>query len=259
MNGLSATLVISYRDVLKFLRDPMRIVATLVFPIIFIVALGAGLQGSLGSKLGFNYLTFTFTGILAQTFFQSASMGVISLLEDRQNDFAQEMFVAPVSRYLIIFGKILGETMVALLQGVGLMFFALILHIPFTWSGLLAMLPVSFLLCLMGGAFGVLVLSTLPNQQAAQQAFAFVMFPQLFLAGVVAPLKGLPGWVNVLTLLMPLRYGVDLMRNAFYAGGAPHANIVLLAPEWNLLIVCGLFVFFLVLGTNRFVRSERNR
>ncbi len=259
MNGLSATLVIAYRDVLKFLRDPMRIVSTFIFPIIFIVALGGGLQGSLGSKLGFNYLTFTFTGILAQTFFQSASMGVISLVDDRQSDFAQEMFVAPVSRYLIIFGKILGETMVALVQGVGLMIFALILHISFTWTGLVAMLPVSFLLCFMGGAFGVLVLSTLPSQQSAQQAFAFMMFPQLFLAGVVAPLKGLPGWVNVLTFIMPLRYGVDLMRNAFYAGSAQNPNVVLLAPAWNLLIVLGLFALFLFLGTSRFVRSERNR
>lgn len=117
MSGLNATLMIAYRDLLKFVRDPMRIISTFIFPLIFIVALGGGLQASLGGKISFNYLTFTFTGVLAQTLFQSASMGVISLIEDRQNDFAQELFVAPVSRYVIIIGKILGETGVALLQG----------------------------------------------------------------------------------------------------------------------------------------------
>jgi hypothetical protein len=37
----------------------------------------------------------------------STAQGVISLIEDRENDFSQEIFVSPISRYAIVFGKIL--------------------------------------------------------------------------------------------------------------------------------------------------------
>ena len=37
----------------------------------------------------------------------------MSLIEDRENDFTQELFIAPISRYAIVFGKILGEALVA--------------------------------------------------------------------------------------------------------------------------------------------------
>jgi ABC-2 type transport system permease protein len=79
MSQLNAILVLAYRDLLKFLRDRIRIVSTLVFPLIFIVALGGSLQANLGQDVGYNFLIFTFTGVFAQTMFQSAAMGIISL------------------------------------------------------------------------------------------------------------------------------------------------------------------------------------
>jgi len=46
-------------------------------------------------------------------------MGIVSLLEDRQNDFAQEIVVSPTPATQLFFGKILGESLVAIAQGVG--------------------------------------------------------------------------------------------------------------------------------------------
>jgi hypothetical protein len=66
-----------------------------VLPILFVGPFGEGLQATFGSNLGYNYLTFVFLGVFAQTLFQSASLGIISLLEDRENDFAQEIFISP--------------------------------------------------------------------------------------------------------------------------------------------------------------------
>ena len=103
----SAILAIAYRDLLKFLRDPLRLVSTLIFPVIFIGILGGSFEANLGTDFGYNYLVFTFTGVLAQTLFQSSAMGIVSLIEDRENDFSQEIFVSPISRYSIVLGKIL--------------------------------------------------------------------------------------------------------------------------------------------------------
>ncbi len=178
MIGGGAALALAYRDLMKFLRDPTRMVSSLVFPVIFIGILGGTLQANLGADVGYNFLVFTFTGILAQTLFQSSAIGVVSLIEDRENDFSQEIFVSPISRYSIIFGKILGETLVALPQGIAIVLFGLLIGVPFTLPSVLGLVAVSIVVCLFGGAFGVLVLSNLSSQRAANQIFPFIMLPQ---------------------------------------------------------------------------------
>src|SRR5438552_622259 len=116
MPELNAIAAIAGRDLLKFCRDPGRLIAAVVFPFLMIFLLGGTLQLNLGRSAGFDFIAFTFTGFLGMTLFQSTAQGLSSLMEDRLNDFAQEVFVSPVSRYSIVFGKILGETLVAIMQ-----------------------------------------------------------------------------------------------------------------------------------------------
>lgn len=259
MSQLNAVLVLAYRDLLKFLRDRIRIVSTLVFPLIFIVALGGSLQANLGDNAGYNFLIFTFTGVFAQTMFQSAAMGIISLIEDRENDFSQEIFVSPISRYAIIFGKILGESLVAMAQGVAIVLFGLILGIRFSGLQLLGMVPVSIVVCLFGGAFGVLIMASLSSRRAAEQVFPFILLPQFFLAGVFAPIKVLPLPLDILSRISPLRYAVDLVRGVFYTGQQEYVEVVLQNPFFNLVVMGAMFLAFMAAGTFLFVRSERNR
>lgn len=257
--NLNAILALAYRDLLKFLRDRPRLVSSFVFPLVFVGIVGRSMQANLGGNVGFDYLTFTFTGVLAQTLFQSASTGIISLIEDRENDFSQEIFVAPVSRYAIIFGKILGESLVALTQGIGIVALGAVLGVSLTPSHLLGLLPVSLLICLFGGAFGVLILANLKNQRTANQIFPFIMLPQYFLGGVFTPVKVLPWYLEVASRISPLRYAVDITRNVFYAGTPDYPRVVLQSFPANGAVIAALFGVFLVTGTALFVRQERNR
>ncbi|HBC72508.1 hypothetical protein A2379_05235 [Candidatus Amesbacteria bacterium RIFOXYB1_FULL_47_13] len=98
---IQAIIAIASRDVIKLTRDRTRVLFSFVFPFIFIGILGSSLQANLSASLGFNLLLFTFLGVLAQTFFQSSASGIISLVTDRDTDFAQEMFVAPIPLWSI--------------------------------------------------------------------------------------------------------------------------------------------------------------
>jgi ABC-2 type transport system permease protein len=256
---LIAISAIAARDVTKLVRDRGRMLASVIFPFIFIGALGGSLQANLGASAGYNLLTFVVTGVLAQTLFQSTASGLISLVEDRQNDFAQELFIAPISRYSIIFGKILGETIVACAQMLGVFIFVAILQIPVNWMAVLYAAPTLLLGALFGGAFGVMILANLKDQRAANQLFPFLIFPQFFLAGVFNPIKVLPLPLMVLSRIAPMTYAVDLFRSVYY-WGTPEYDKVVLFPFWlNLLVVGGLFLVFLTVGTYLFVRQERNR
>ncbi len=257
--GLSAILAIAYRDLLKFLRDPVRIVSALIFPAVFIGILGGSFQANLGDEAGYNYLIFTFTGVLAQTLFQSSAIGIISLIEDRENDFSQEIFVSPVSRHAIIFGKILGESLVSIAQGLAIVALGVVLGVPISGPQLLGLTVVAVAVCLFGGAFGVLVLANLNSQRAANQVFPFIMLPQFFLAGVFTPIQVLPWYLDILSKISPMRYAVDLARGVFYTGQPDYAKVVLQGIPFNVMVITIMFTIFLMVGTWLFVRGERNR
>lgn len=256
---VNAIAAIAARDFLKFLRDRGRLIGTFVFPLMIMGLLGGTFQLNLGQKVGFNYIAFTFTGVMGITVFQSSAQGIASLLEDRQNDFAQEMFVAPVSRYSIVFGKILGETMVALAQALPLVAFAIVLRVSLTPLEILAMIPVAVLGCLLGGAFGLLALAMANDQRVANQMFQFVILPQFFLAGVFNPIKVLPWYLGWLSAVAPMRYAVDLFRDVVYTGRPEYGRVVLLGLVPNLVVITVMFVVFMAVGTPLFVRRETNR
>lgn len=258
---INAIFAIAQRDFLKFLRDRFRILATFVFPFVFVGILGGSLQANFPENVvGYSFLAFALTGVVGQTLFQSTASGIISLVQDRETDFAQEMFVAPVSRYTIILGKILGESMVAFTQTLGILVFGLILGVQMSLGQILALIPAGIAICLLGGAFGVLVMANLPGgQRSANQIFPFVIFPQFFLAGVFSPIKELPSYLFVLSRLAPMTYAVDLARNAFYWGKPEAGKVILHSPIFNLLIIVLMFLAFIFVGTYLFVRNERNR
>lgn len=259
MKDVSAILALAHRDLMKFLRDPVRMVSTFIFPLIFIGVLGGSFEASFGSEIGYSFLTFTFTGVLAQTLFQSSALGLISLIEDRENDFSQEIFVSPISRYSIIFGKVLGESLVSMTQGIGIIAFAVIIGIPITIGQVLALAPVALVVCFFGGAFGVIIMANLNSQRAANQVFPFIMLPQFFLAGVFTPIDNLPWYLDILSRISPMRYAVDLARSIYYAGLPEYPAVVLQGPGFNLGVIAVLFGVFLLAGTFLFVRKERNR
>ena len=256
---ISAILTIALRDFTKLLRDRMRIVVSFVFPFIFIGVLGGSLQANIGQDIGYNFLTFVFIGVIAQTLFQSTAAGIISLIEDRENDFSQEMFVSPISRYSIIIGKIIGEGLVSMTQTIGIILFGLILRIPFGITDIIALLPAAFAAILTGGAFGVMVMANLSNQRTANQIFPFIIFPQFFLAGVFNPIKELPPILLQLSRISPMTYPVDLFRAIYFWGKPEYNKVVLFNPIFDLAVMAVMFVVFMTLGTYIFVRNERNR
>src|SRR5438128_4812235 len=234
-------------------------VADFAFPLIFIGILGTSLQAGFGGNSNINLLDYVFTGVLAQTVWQSSALGLISLLADREQDFSQEIFVSPISRYSIILGKILGESLVALPQALGIIVFGFILQIHIGPDQLARMALALIVIALFGGAFGVIVLANLSSQRAANQIFPFVLLPQFFLAGIFNPIQNLPLPLDILSHLAPMRYAVDLLRDAYYGGLPSSQQVQLFDATTNLAIIAAMFVAFMIVGTFLFVRAERNR
>jgi ABC-2 type transport system permease protein len=256
---LSAVAVIAHRDFVKLLRDRLRLFSELAFPLVLVLLLGPALQSGFGAPGGLDLTSFVFTGVIAQTIWQSAVLGLVSLIADREEDFSQEIFVSPVSRYAIVAGKIVGESLVALPTGLGIVVVGLLIGVPLSPLVLVVLVPVSLVVAIYGGAFGLLILANISSQRTANQIFPFVLLPQFFLAGVFNPIHDLPTPLAILSALSPMRYAVELTRNVVY-GLQPGVAAPEMTPlPVNVAVIAASFVAFLLAGTVLFVRAERNR
>jgi ABC-2 type transport system permease protein len=256
---LGAMLAIAQRDVIKLVRDRPRLAVNLAFPVLLIAGLGNVLQYTVGQVTGLDAVALAFSGVLAATLFQSTAAGMISIVEDRDTDFARELFVAPVSRLTLVTGKILGETLVALLQGGCVVAFAVVFGVRLAPDQVGRMVLPCLACCVLGSAFGLTTVAALPNQRSAMDVFQFLIIPQYVLGGVVVPLHGLPPYLDALTHAMPLRYAVELNRAAFYAGTPGYRQVVTTGPLLDVAVIAALFVVLLTVGVLVFAHRERTR
>jgi ABC-2 type transport system permease protein len=256
---LSALLAIAQRDAVKLVRDRPRLAVNLAFPVMLIIGLGSVLQPTVGKVTGLNAVTLAFTGVLAATLFQSTAAGMISIVEDRENDFSREIFVTPVLRLTLVGGKVVGETAVALCQGVAVVAFAAAFGVPMPAARLAALVAPALGCCLVGGAFGLATIAVLPNQRSAMEIFQFLIIPQYVLGGVLVPPHGLPAYLNVLAWAMPMRYCVELARAAFYAGTPGYHQVVTGGPVLDVAVMAALFVVLMITGAVVFNRREQAR
>lgn len=220
--GLRADLrgvkVVWQRELIRFWRDRLRIVTSLVQPLIFLFVLGGGLsQIASGGTEGVDLRTFMFPGALAMAVLFTAMFSAASVVWDREYGFLREMLVAPVRRGSIVLGKCFGGATVASFQGVLVMALAPLVHVPYSFAMIAEVLALQLLLAFMITAFGVMAAVRITQMQAFMALMQMIVMPLLFLSGALFPLAGLPRWLELLNRLDPLTYAVDPIRRAVFA------------------------------------------
>jgi ABC-type multidrug transport system, permease component len=220
-----AVRVVWRRELLRFVRNRLRLVTSFVQPVLFLLVLGTGLSSLVASSGGVNFKTFMFPGILAMTVLFTALFSAISIVWDREFGFMREMLVAPVRRGAIVVGKCAGGATTAVIQGALMLLLAGLVGVPYSPVLFATLLGEMILLAFALTALGVLFASRMSQIESFQAVIQFLVMPMFFLSGAIFPLSGLPQWLAVLTKLDPLSYAVDPMRRAVFAH--VHASVAL--------------------------------
>jgi len=251
---------LAQRDLMKLLRDKPRLILTFVFPIIFIGVFGVTLDSgfSQAGQIPFNYLNYVFTGILLQNIFQSSFSGIVSLISDREKDFSMSIFVAPVSRYSIVLGKIIGESLVSMVQLVGIIAFGYLIGVDLPIQYVLLALPVCLLASFVGASMGLVIASFIEGEENANRVFPLLVFPLIFTSGAFTPTENWPLVLDIIKYLNPIYYGVDLIRNIVYLDSPELEFVTNNSIPFNLAIFVLLGLVFFFVGTFFFTRKEGN-
>jgi ABC-2 type transport system permease protein len=218
-SDLRAISIVWRRELIRFRRDRLRAVTSLIQPLLFLVVLGTGLSSLAGASMppGVDFKTFIFPGVLAMSVLFTAVFSAASIVWDREFGFLREMLVAPVSRSSIVIGKTLGGATIATFQGVIMLALAWIAHVPYNPVLILTLIGELLLLSFTITAFGVMMAARITQFQAFMALTQMLVFPLFFLSGALYPLTGLPGWLSVLTRIDPLTYVVGPMRHAVFS------------------------------------------
>jgi ABC-2 type transport system permease protein len=215
---LRAVKVVWRRELIRFKSDRIRIVTSLVQPLLFLFVLGSGLQQlSTRGTHGVDLKTFIYPGILCMSVMFTAMFSAASIVWDREFGFLREMMVAPVRRSSIVIGKCLGGATVASFQGVIVLALAGAVHVPYDPGLILGVFALQLLLAFSITAFGVMIAVRIKQMQSFMGVTQMVVMPMFFLAGALFPVSGLPGWLQVLNRVDPLTYAVDPMRRLVFA------------------------------------------
>ncbi|MFZ1992639.1 MAG: ABC transporter permease [Solirubrobacteraceae bacterium] len=215
---LRAIKIVWRRELIRFRADRMRMVTTLVQPLLFLFVLGSGLQrlSSAGTH-GVNLKTFIYPGILCIAVMFTAMFSAASIVWDREFGFLREMMVAPIRRSSIVIGKCLGGASVACIQGVIVLCLAGLVHVPYNPLLIIEVFGLQLLLAFSITAFGVMVAARIKQMQSFMGVMQMIITPMFFISGALFPVAGLPGWLTVLNRIDPLTYAVDPMRRIVFS------------------------------------------
>ena len=210
------TWVVAYRELLRFVSERSRILSSFAMPLLFLVIFGAGFTNVIGTLApGVNFIQFMYPGIIAMTVLTSSLFAGISVVWDREFGFLKEILVAPIGRTGIVLGKAIGATFVALLQALIMLVLAPFLGVSLSPGLVAGLIPLVVVISLGLSGLGILIASFMTSQQGFQVLIQILIFPLIFLAGVFFPVNAVPLWMEVISKINPLTYGVDAIRQLF--------------------------------------------
>ena len=247
---MTAIYILWLRQLKRFIRKKASIVGAIGQPIIFLLAIGFGFSPVFAKAGGGDYIQFLAPGIIVMTVLFTSIFTGLEIIWDKQFGFLKETFVAPVPRYQILLGKVLGGATVAMIQGV--LVFIITLVAGFRPANIYA-LPLAFLflflVAIVSSALGAAISARLEDMQGFPLIFNFMVQPLFFLSGAIFPLKDLPVVLNVITKVNPFSYGVDGLRFAF-------SGVNVFNPVLSIAVLAGVFLVILGFGAYQFSKVQ---
>lgn len=186
-----------------------------------------------------NFMIPALMGIVLQ--FLATLLTALAIVRERELGTLEQLIVTPVRSFELVVGKVAPYVVVAfvvLLEVivVGVLWFEVPIH-----GSIVLLLTLSALFLVTSLSMGILI-STLANtQQEAMLLSWFILLPAIFLSGFFFPLDAMPAFLRALSLGVPLRYLLTIMRSIVLKG----VGIEMLWQQVVALVLFAVLILFL--------------
>ena len=221
------------REVKRAFRDRGQLVGGISRPLLWVLILGIGLNpyfrgevyGEVRFVVPYTYLQFVFPAVIALNIMYTSVQSAVSVIWDRQFGFLREVLVSPMPRSMVLLGKVLGGTTVAMLHGCLVLALARFADVTVTLPDMLRGLGLMFLLSFALTSFGVILANRIRSFEGFGVFSNAVILPLYFTSSSVFPLDPAltqaqarvvyPEWLVGLVQINPLTYAIDSLRGVF--------------------------------------------
>jgi len=235
-SGLPGMRALAMRELVRFTRQPSRVIAAVGTPLLLWVFLGSGFAGSFGGAG--TYAGHLLPGMVMLTVVFSSVFAAISLIDDRNAGFLQGVLASPLPRWALVGSKLLGGGSVAVAQGVVLIPGAYLLGMSPSIGGLAQALLAACAAATLVMGLSLALAWRVNSVQGFHGVMNLVLMPMWMLSGAFFPVSGASLWLKVVMLANPLTWATEAMRTGITGEAS------LLAPGWIVWAVVGLLATF---------------
>ena len=222
---LTALTGILWREVLRFVKQRERFLASLVRPLVWLLVFAAGFRAALGVSIiepyetDITYEVYIAPGLIGMIQLFNGMQNSISMVYDREMGSMRILLVTPLPRWYLLLCRLLSGAAVSILQVYAFLLVAWFFDIQMPLNGYLWLFPTLIVSGLMLGAIGLLISSTIKQLENFAGVMNFVIFPMFFLSSALYPLWKMQESSEFLFWLCsanPFTHAVELIRHSLY-------------------------------------------
>lgn len=203
-------------DVRKLRHDPSELLTRMIQPAIWLLIFGQAMAKTKAIPTGsLSYLDYIAPGILAQSILFISIFFGIALIWERDMGVLHKILVTPAPRSILVIGRAIAGGIRSLSQILIVYFLSFLLDIHLRWD-LLAFIGVLATVMLGGALFSTfsLIIATIVKKRERFMGIGQVLtMPLFFASSALYPIDMMPKWLQIISILNPLTYQVDALRN----------------------------------------------
>ncbi|MEV5429836.1 ABC transporter permease [Streptomyces sp. NPDC052701] len=242
---LHDTALIYGRCLRQSLRSGFALLFGVLMPLLYLVFFGPLLTDLPLGGQGSSWQVLV-PGLLLQLALFGASFAGFAIIIEKGQGVVERMRVTPVSRLALLLGRVLRDATVFVFQAVLLVLAAVAMGLRAPLPGVLIGFAFVALLTVSLASLSYALGMRLSTPQTFGPAINALTMPSMLLSGLMLPMTLGPAWLDVLSHLMPFRYLVDAVRDA-YVGAYATAHML-----YGVLAAVGLTVLAVTVGTRVF-------
>ena len=245
------TSLIFQRQMQLLLRNPVWILVGIFQPVMYLLLFAPLLKPALGVRTNAEAYEIFVPGLLVLLAIFGGLFQGFGLIAELRAGVIERSRVTPVSRFALLLGRSLRDTVSLLAQAMIITLLALLFDLRVFIGNLLLAYLMLALISLMTSAVSYGVALAVKSEDALAPLMNTVAQPVLLLSGILLPLTFAPGWLQAVADWNPFSWAVNGVRALFLGDlGAP-------AVWQGLVIMAALAGLALFWAARLFARSVR--
>lgn len=162
-------------------------------------------------------------------FFLVFIITIIAFLRERSQGTLERLMASPLRRGDLVVGYMVGFGTIAVVQAVEVLAFTLyVLHVH-NEGNVGIVLLLTLLMTLVAVNLGIFLSTFASTEFQAVQFIPLAILPQVLLSGIIFPVSAEPAWLQAVSNILPLTYGVSGLRDVMLRGADLSSGSVLLS------------------------------